>query len=186
MTEIRLGVDVGGTFTDFVVFDPATSSFSVGKTLTTPQDLSKGIMRGTREATEQSDFQVADISQVVYGTTIVANLLLERKGVRVGLIATEGFRDSLETGTEQRYDMYDLSATRAEPLVPRYLRRTIRERVDSQGEVLLPLELAQLDSIVSAFEAEGVETIAVALMHSYQNPTHERDVRDYLRKRYPR
>ena len=184
--EIRLGVDVGGTFTDFVVFDPATSSFSVGKTLTTPQDLSKGIIRGTREATEQSDFQVADISEVVYGTTMVGNLLLERKGVRVGLIATEGFRDSLETGTEQRYDMYDLSATRAQPLVPRYLRKTIRERVDSQGEVLLPLELAQLDSIVSVFEADGVETIAVALMHSYRNPTHERGVRDYLRKRYPR
>ena len=90
MPDARLGVDVGGTFTDFVVFDPESGSFSVGKTLTTPQDLKLGIIRGTREAAERAGFEVRDISQVTYGTTLVANLLLERKGVRVGLIATEG------------------------------------------------------------------------------------------------
>ena len=186
MTEISLGVDVGGTFTDFAIFDPNTGFFSVGKTLTIPQDLSLGIIRGTREAAQRSGFQVADVSQVIYGTTMVANLLLERKGVRVGLIATEGFRDSLETGTEQRYDMYDLSAIRAEPLVPRYLRRTVRERVSWEGEVLLPLELSQVESAISIFEAEGVETIAVALMHSYRNPAHEQAVRDYIREGHPK
>ena len=133
MADARLGVDVGGTFTDFVVFDAESGSFSVGKTLTTPQDLSLGIIRGTREAAERAGLEVRDISQVTYGTTLVANLLLERKGVRVGLIATEGFRDILETGTEQRYDMYDLTAKRAEPLVPRNLRRTVRERVGWDG-----------------------------------------------------
>ena len=138
MADVKLGVDVGGTFTDFAIFDSKTSSFSVGKTLTTSDDLSLGIVRGTREATERAGFEVRDVSQVIYGTTMVANLLLERKGVRVGLIATEGFRDILETGTEQRYDMYDLTARRAEPLVPRYLRQTIRERLDGEGKVLVP------------------------------------------------
>ena len=185
MPDARLGVDVGGTFTDFVVFDPESGSFSVGKTLTTPQDLALGIIRGTREAAERAGFEVRDISQVTYGTTLVANLLLERKGVRVGLIATEGFRDVLETGTEQRYDMYDLTARRAEPLVPRNLRRTVRERVGWDGEVLVPLDPSSLDPILSTFEAYGVETIAVALLHSYRNPSHERMVREYLKDRYP-
>ena len=184
MPDARLGVDVGGTFTDFVVFDPESGSFSVGKTLTTPQDLALGIIRGTREAAERAGFEVRDISQVTYGTTLVANLLLERKGVRVGLIATEGFRDVLETGTEQRYDMYDLTARRAEPLVPRNLRRTVRERVGWDGEVLVPLDPSSLDPILSTFEAYGVETIAVALLHSYRNPSHERMVREYLKDRY--
>ena len=185
MTDARLGVDVGGTFTDFVVFDPESGSFSVGKTLTTPQDLALGIIRGTREAAERAGFEVRDISQVTYGTTLVANLLLERKGARVGLIATEGFRDVLETGTEQRYDMYDLTARRAEPLVPRNLRRTVRERVSWDGEVLVPLDPSSLDPILSTFEAYGVEMIAVALLHSYRNPSHERMVREYLKDRYP-
>lgn len=186
MADVKLGVDVGGTFTDFAVFDSETSSFSVGKTLTTSDDLSLGIIRGTREATQRAGFEVQDVSQVIYGTTMVANLLLERKGVRVGLIATEGFRDILETGTEQRYDMYDLTARRAEPLVPRYLRQTIRERLDGEGKVLVPLDLTQLDSIITRFEAEGVETIAVTLLHSYRSPAHEQRVRDYLNERYPK
>ena len=185
MPDVRLGVDVGGTFTDFVAFNPESGSFSVGKTLTTPHDLARGIIQGTREAAERSGFAVKDISQVTYGTTLVANLLLERKGVRVGLIATEGFRDVLETGTEQRYDMYDLTARRAEPLVPRNLRRTISERMSWDGKVLLPLDPASLDSIVTTFAEYGVETIAVALMHSYRNPSHERTIREYLRNRYP-
>ena len=185
MPDVRLGVDVGGTFTDFVAFDPESGSFSVGKTLTTPQDLALGIIQGTRETAERSGFAVSDISQVTYGTTLVANLLLQRKGVRVGLIATEGFRDVLETGTEQRYDMYDLTARRAEPLVPRNLRRTVAERMSWDGQVLLPLDPSSLDPIVSTFEDYGVETIAVALMHSYRNPSHERTIREYLTQRYP-
>ena len=185
MADARLGVDVGGTFTDFVVFDPGSGSFSIGKTLTNPHDLASGIIRGAREAAERSGFEVTDISQVTYGTTLVANLLLERKGVRVGLIATEGFRDVLETGTEQRYDMYDLTARRADPLVPRSLRQTLRERVAWDGNVLVPLDPSSLDEIVSHFEEYGVETIAVALMHSYRNPAHERMVRDYLQTRHP-
>ena len=151
MPTVRLGIDVGGTFTDFTVFDPDTNVFSIGKTLTTPHDLSKGIIQGTNEATERAGFKVSDVSQVIYGTTMVANLLLERKGVRVGLIATFGFRDVLEMGTEQRYDMYDLSARRATPLVPRQLRQTIKERIGWDGQILIPVELSGLDSIIQRF-----------------------------------
>ena len=186
MPEVRLGVDVGGTFTDFVAYDSDTGSFSVGKTLTTPHDLAVGIIQGTRETAERSGFKVSDISQVTYGTTLVANLLLERKGVKVGLIATEGFRDVLETGTEQRYDMYDLTARRAESLVPRHLRRTVPERMSWDGQVLLSLNSKSLDQIVANFEANGVETIAVALLHSYRNPSHELAIREYLNERYPK
>ena len=185
MPEVRLGVDVGGTFTDFVVCDPDTGSFSVGKTLTTPHDLAVGIIQGTRETAERSGFEVSDISQVTYGTTLVANLLLERKGVKVGLITTEGFRDVLETGTEQRYDMYDLTARRAESLVPRHLRRPVTERMSFEGEVLVPLDLEKLHQTLATFEANGVETIAVALLHSYRNPSHELAIREYLNNRYP-
>ncbi len=185
MQDIRLGIDVGGTFTDFVAFDSESASFSIGKTLTTPQDLAEGIIQGTKEVSNRSGFSPSEISQVTYGTTLVTNLLLERKGVKVGLIATQGFRDVLETGTEQRYDMYDLTARRAEPLVPRHLRKTIAERMSWDGQVLVPIEPDALDPILSMFAAEGVETIAVALMHSYRNPAHERVVRDYLRDRHP-
>ena len=185
MPEVRLGVDVGGTFTDFVAYDSDTTSFSVGKTITTPQDLAVGIIQGTRETAERSGFEVSDVAQVTYGTTLVANLLLERKGVKVGLITTEGFRDVLETGTEQRYDMYDLTARRAEPLVPRHLRRTVPERVRWDGQVLVPLNSESLDQIVADFRSDGVETIAIALLHSYRNPSHEREIREYLSKRYP-
>ncbi len=185
MSEVRLGVDVGGTFTDFVAHDSDTGFFSVGKTLTSQHDLAVGIVRGTRETAERSGFEVSDISLVTYGTTLVANLLLERKGVKVGLITTEGFRDVLETGTEQRYDMYDLTARRAEPLVPRHLRRTVSERMSFDGDVLVPLNLGTLDQIIATFEKSGVETIAVALLHSYRNPSHELAIRDYLSKRHP-
>ena len=186
MPQIRLGIDVGGTFTDFAVFDPETGTFSVGKTLNTQQDLSIGIIQGTQETLEGLRVGVQDLAQIIYGTTLAANLLVERNGVRVGLIATDGFRDTLEMGTEQRFDMYDLSAMRAEPLVPRQLRRTISERMSSSGEVLLPLNLDQVDSILSTFETEGVETIAVALMHSYRDSTHEQLVRDHINRRYPK
>ena len=185
MPEVRLGVDVGGTFTDFVAYDSDSGAFAIGKTLTTPQDLALGIVQGTRETAVRSGFEVSDVTQVTYGTTLVANLLLERKGVNVGLITTEGFRDVIETGTEQRYDMYDLTARRAEPLVPRHLRRTVTERMSWDGQVLVSLDPESLDQIVTDFQSDGVETIAIALLHSYRNPSHEKAIRDYLRKRYP-
>ena len=186
MSRLSLGIDVGGTFTDFAIYDPEANTFSVGKGLSDPQNRSVGVVQRAQEVFDRLGIKITDVSQIVYGTTMAANLLLERKGVRVGLIATDGFRDTLEMGTEQRFDLYDLSARGAEPLVPRYLRKTVSERVNFEGKVLRPLDLAQLDPIISGFETEGVETIAVALMHSYRNPSHEQEVRDYLRTHYPK
>jgi len=186
MARLSLGIDVGGTFTDFVVYDPEANYFSVGKHLTTPDNPSVGVIAGTQEILQRLRVATSDLSHIVHGTTLVSNLLIQRKGTKVGLIATEGFRDALELGREQRYDMYDLFIKRAEPLVPRYLRRAVSERVDWEGKVLRPLKLEEVDPIVRLFQEEQVESIAVVLMHSYRNPAHEQRIRDYLKDRYPR
>ncbi len=185
MAELYLGSDVGGTFTDFVVMDRESSTFSVGKTLTTPQNPAVGVTDGAEEVVRRLGSTLADVAQINHCTTLAGNLIVERKGAKVGLVATEGFRDSLEMGRELRYDIFDLLITRAEPLVRRYLRKTVSERMDRAGNVVRPLDLDELDAIVSFFQAEGVESIAVALLHSYRDSTHEQRIRDRLRERYP-
>ena len=186
MAHLSLGVDIGGTFTDFTIFDPDLKKVYLGKRLTTSGNPSTAVIEGARELIKQLDMSVSDVKEVVHGTTLVSNLLIERKGAKVGLIATEGFRDALELGLEQRYDMYDLFLKRAQPLVPRYLRRSISERVDWEGRILRPLEVQNLDPVIQLFQEEGVESIAVALMHSYRNPTHEQRIRDYIRAGHPK
>src|SRR5262245_40911962 len=112
---MRLGIDVGGTFTDFVLVDPAARRFGVGKVLTTAEDPSRAILDGALALTREQGVNISDLGQAVHGTTLVANTIIERKGARTGLITTRGFRDALETGREIRYDMYDLSIARPEP-----------------------------------------------------------------------
>ena len=146
MPQLSLGIDVGGTFTAFAILDPETETFSVGKSLTTAKNPSTGVVPGSLQVFGRLGFSAKEVAQVIQGTTMVANFLLERSGAKVGLITTKGFRDSLEMGTEQRYDMYDLSARPAEPLVPRYLRHGISERVSWEGEVLRPLDLEEVGS----------------------------------------
>ena len=185
MAELHLGSDVGGTFTDFVVMDRESGAFSVGKTLTTPQNPAVGVTDGAEEVLRRLGASLSDVRQINHCTTLAGNLIVERKGAKVGLVATQGFRDSLEMGRELRYDIFDLLITRAEPLVRRYLRRTVSERMDRDGNVVRPLDLDELDGIVSFFRAEGVQSIAVALLHAYRDATHEQRIRDRLRERYP-
>ncbi len=185
MAELHLGSDVGGTFTDFVVMDRESGSFSVGKTLTTPHNPAVGVTDGAEEVLRRLGASLSDVGQINHCTTLAGNLIVERKGAKVGLVATRGFRDSLEMGRELRYDIFDLLITRAEPLVRRYLRRTVSERIDRDGNVVRPLDLDELDGIVSFFRAEGVESIAVALLHAYRDATHEQRIRNRLRERYP-
>ena len=132
---MRLGIDVGGTFTDFVLLDPARNFAGVGKTLTTPDDPSRAVLEGTKELVRQHAVGMGDVHQTVHGTTLVANTIIERKGARTGLIATRGFRDAIETGREIRYDMYDMFIERPEPLVPRFLRLEVDERLAADGTV---------------------------------------------------
>lgn len=179
-TRYRMGCDIGGTFTDFVLLDEVTGAIHIEKCLTTPDDPARGVMDGCTMLAERLPGFLDDTVQVLHGTTLVINAVMERKGAKTALITTEGFRDVLEIGTERRYDLYDLQQQYPEPLVPRYLRRGITERLRSDGSVLVTLTEAEIDRIAVEFAAEEVEAVAVCLLHAYRNPTHEQAIRDRL------
>ncbi|MCE8471899.1 methylhydantoinase, partial [Rhodovulum sulfidophilum] len=141
----RLGFDIGGTFTDFVLHEGTTGALTLHKRLTTPQDPSEAALAGLDEILAMQGIGPGDLSEIIHGTTLVTNAVIERTGARTGLIATEGFGDILEMGTEQRYDIYDLFLPFPEPLVPRDLRLEVPERIDASGRVLAGLDEAALE-----------------------------------------
>jgi N-methylhydantoinase A len=181
----RIGIDVGGTFTDFVLVDSTRQHIAKGKYLTTPQDPAVGVLEGLDVLLQHADASLAEVAHIVHGTTLAANAIIERKGARVGLLATAGFRDALDIRREVRYDMYDLGLEFPTPLVPRHLRRGVRERVDASGQVLQPLDLEQAGQEVEALLAEGITALAVCLLHSYANPAHEQRLKTFLREHFP-
>ncbi|MCD6058379.1 MAG: N-methylhydantoinase, partial [Thermomicrobiales bacterium] len=134
--SLRAGIDIGGTFTDLVVYDDASGEFVVGKTLTTPDDPSVAIETGLEETLAAANAAMADLGQIIHGTTLVTNALIERKGASTALLASEGFRDSLEIGREHRYDLYDLQLEMPRPLVPRELRFGVPGRTLADGSTL--------------------------------------------------
>ena len=129
----RVGFDIGGTFTDFILYDGAKTEVTLHKALTTPHDPSKAALAGLTELLALRGLAFADIGEMVHGTTLVTNAVIERKGAQLGLMTTRGFRDILEMGTEQRYDIYDLFVSFPEPLAPRHLRFEVDERIDARG-----------------------------------------------------
>ncbi len=175
---ITLGSDIGGTFTDFVEVDEANGRVEVYKCLTTPDDPSRAIEQGVKELCARQGRTASAIDAMVHGTTLVINAVIERKGARTGLLTTKGFRDVLEIGREKRFDAYDLQIVFPEPLVPRYLRLEIDERMHATGAVLSPLDEAGARAAILALVKEGCESLAVCLLHSYRNPAHERRLRD--------
>jgi N-methylhydantoinase A len=170
----RIGVDIGGTFTDLVWVDEATGAVRVGKLLTTPKDPSQAVEEGVVTLLHEADAAAGAVRALIHGTTLATNALIERKGARVGLLATAGFRDAVEIGREGRYDMYDLFIDPPVPLVPRQLRVEVSERILADGSVLRPLDAAQARAAITALGAQGVEAIAICLLHAYRNPAHER------------
>lgn len=182
---MRLGIDVGGTFTDFVLLDPSRQFLGVGKHLTTPQDPSRCALDGTDALARQHGVDLASVQQAVHGTTLVTNTVIERTGASTALIATRGFRDAIETGREIRYDMYDMFIERPEPLVPRDRRHEVDERLAFDGSVLRPLDLPAAARLIERLQSDGVESVAVSLMHAFRNPVHERTIREWLRERGP-
>ena len=170
----RIGVDIGGTFTDLVWVDEATGAVRVGKLLTTPKDPSQAVEEGVVTLLHEADAAAGAVRALIHGTTLATNALIERKGARVGLLATAGFRDAVEIGREGRYDMYDLFIDPPVPLVPRQLRVEVSERILADGSVLRPLDAAQAREAITALGAQGVEAIAICLLHAYRNPAHER------------
>src|SRR6058998_4316638 len=151
----RLGVDIGGTFTDLVVIDEATGTARVGKVLTTAKDPAHGVEEGIHALLDEAGVRSDAVRAVVHGTTLATNALIERKGARTALLTTEGFRDALEIRHEGRYDMYDLFIDPPAPLVPRRLRREVRERLLADGEIRQPLDEDAARRVIGELTAEG-------------------------------
>jgi N-methylhydantoinase A len=172
----RLGCDIGGTFTDFVLLDTRTGRFEVHKVLTTPRDPSEAVEAGVLALGQRVPGCLQGTEHVIHGTTLVINAIIERTGARTAVLATKGFPDVLEMRREIRYDIYDLHAGFPAPLVLRPWRREVTERVTSDGGVLIPLDAAEVREALRALAAEGVESVAVCLLHSYANAAHEREV----------
>ncbi|MGE5510511.1 MAG: hydantoinase/oxoprolinase family protein [Bacteroidota bacterium] len=175
----RLAVDVGGTFTD-VVLAARDKQFAT-KVLTTPDAPERAILEGTRVVLAEAQLGLADIGIVIHGTTLATNAIIERKGAKTALIATEGFRDVIEIADESRYDQYDLLIDKPKVLVPRRLRFTVPERVDVEGNVRLRLDERAVAQVARQLAQAGVEAVAVAFLHSYINPAHEQRVGALLR-----
>lgn len=185
--SLRAGVDIGGTFTDLVVYDDASGAFVVGKTLTTPDDPSRAIETGLAETLQKAGQPVEALGQIIHGTTLVTNALIERKGAPTALLASEGFRDSLEIGREHRYDLYDLQLEMPTPLVPRYLRFGVPGRTLADGATLAGHDLDEdyVERLARELDAAGVEAIAIAFLNSFANPELERRAREAVRRAAP-
>ena len=179
----RLGVDIGGTFTD-VVLEGNTEIFSI-KVLTTYDAPENAILDGLAQVCGKADINAGDITQIIHGTTLATNALIERRGAKTALITTEGFRDVIEMRTESRFEQYDLNLTLPEPLLPRQRRYTVRERVGADGDVLLPLRRTDIENLAGELAVAGYDSVAVGFLHSYLNPAHERLVRDVLSQKLP-
>ncbi len=181
----RAGVDIGGTFTDLIVFNDATGSFTVGKTLTTPHDPSQAIETVLVEALERDKVAAGAVLQLIHGTTLVTNAIIERKGARTALLATQGFRDSIEIRRENRYELYDLMLEMPESLVPRYLRFNVPQRMLTDGTILQELDVAFVGRLTRELVANGIEAIAIAFLNSFANPTAEREARAIVQRIAP-
>ncbi len=181
--DVRLGADIGGTFTD-VVLAVGDTLYSTKK-LTTYAAPEAAIVAGLLDVCAQADVLPAQISEIIHGTTLATNALIERSGAKTALITTDGFRDVIEMRTESRFEQYDLNLKLPDPLLARQHRYTVRERVAADGEVLLPLSADQLDALVESIAAGGYASVAVGFIHAYANPSHEQAVRDALVTRLP-
>ena len=181
--SIRLGVDIGGTFTD-VVLEKGGEQHSI-KVLTTYAAPENAIIDGMHQVCAKAGVKPSEVDQIIHGTTLATNALIERRGAKTALITTEGFRDVIEMRTESRFEQYDLNLNLPDPLLPRQMRFTVPGRVDAKGDILVDLSRSQVEAVVDRIAEAGFESVAVGLIHSYLNPTHERLVRDVLVERLP-
>lgn len=185
MTEqkTRLGVDIGGTFTD-VVLEHLGSRFST-KVLTTYVAPENAIIDGMHQVVQKAGISASQIEQIIHGTTLATNALIERRGAKTALITTKGFRDVIEMRTESRFEQYDLNLTLPEPLLARNRRYVLEERIDASGQVLIPLQKADIEALVDELIAAEYESIAIGFLHAYANDAHERMVAEVLSAKMP-
>ena len=184
---MRIGIDVGGTFTDIVLIDDLSGRIRYTKVLTTHGDLAKGVISGIDKILGMADSSFDQVDYLVHGTTIGTNALLERKGARMGLLTTEGMRDILEIGRIERpaAGLYDIFVDTPLPLVPRYLRLEVRERVGADGEVVVPLDEDSARQAVQFLKDEAVESMAICFLFGFLNPAHEERVREICTEMFP-
>jgi N-methylhydantoinase A len=174
---IQAGVDIGGTFTDLCLARDGRI-IAVGKALTTPEDLARAVEAVLLDALAEAALTSGDVERVVHATTLVTNALIERKGAKTALLTTEGFRDVLELGREQRFDLYDLDLELPVPLVPRYLRFDVAERTLSDGSVHVALDEERVSDLAVGLRDRGVSAVAISFLHSHTNAANERTARD--------
>ena len=184
MTNYRVGVDIGGTFTD-IVFLADDGTVLARKVASTPDDYSRGVLEGVRGGVDELGILPSAVSEISHGFTVATNAIIENKGANTALITTEGFRDILELRRNRVPRLYDLNYEKPPSLVKRQLRLEVRERLNYKGEVLRPLEIADVDRAIEKIAQEGVESVAVCLLHSYANPEHEQYIARALRERVP-
>jgi len=182
-SSIRMGVDIGGTFTDVVLeVDGVLTSTKVLTTYAAPEN---AIVDGIGQVCAKAGIQPGEIGQIIHGTTLATNALIERRGAKTALITTKGFRDVIEMRTESRFEQYDLNLNLPEPLLPRYMRFTVEERVDAKGNILIELDRKEVEAVADQLAEANYESIAVGLIHSYANDTHEKIVREVLEEKLP-
>lgn len=182
----KLGIDIGGTFTDFTLVNQSNGEVTVEKEPTTPDNPAVGALTGTRRLLDANDIEFSDLSTVIHGTTLVSNTLIEQTGARAGLLTTEGIRDALKLRRGSRYDMFDWGMEYPDPLIPRDRRLEIDERLSDDGSVVTPIDRDQIRKQAQRLvEDKGVESFAVSLLHAYENDEHERIIEEVLDEEYP-
>ncbi|HYC63567.1 MAG TPA: hydantoinase/oxoprolinase N-terminal domain-containing protein, partial [Reyranellaceae bacterium] len=181
----RVGVDSGGTFTDICLFDEATGRVEVWKVPSTPDDPSRGIAEGVEQGMRQVAASPAAIVYFGHGTTVATNALIQHRGVKTGLVTTDGFRDLLEIGRQKRPDLYDIQADKAPVLVSRDLRLEVPERVLHTGEIAVPLDETKVREAARKLADAGVKAVAVSFLYGFLNPNHEKRALAILREQLP-
>lgn len=181
--SIRIGVDIGGTFTD-VVLECGAEQYST-KVLTTYAAPEDAIITGMHQVCEKAGVKPSQIEQIIHGTTLATNALIERRGAKTALITTEGFRDVIEMRTESRFEQYDLNLSLPDPLLPRQMRFTVPGRMSAKGEILVDLDRKDVEAVVERIAKAGFESVAVGLIHSYLNAAHEELVREVIAEKLP-
>lgn len=185
MSGYRLGVDIGGTFTDGVLIDEHTGAITIDKVLTTRDDPSRGFLEVTRRLARRESGAPAELRYIIHATTVATNAILERRGARAGLLVTQGFRDILEIARQVRHELYNLQTDKPPALIARRDCLEVPERLDHHGTVLLPLDEAAVLHAIDELKARGIASIAVCLLHAYRNPAHEQRIAALIVERYP-
>ncbi len=182
-SSTRMGIDIGGTFTDVVLeIDELQHSIKVLTTYSAPEN---AIIEGMQKVCAKAGIEPSQVEQIIHGTTLATNALIERRGAKTALITTEGFRDVIEMRSESRFEQYDLNLILPEPLLPRQQRYTVKERISAKGDVLVAIQREDIEALIDQIKNQGYQSIAVGLLHSYINDQHEKMIRDVVAEKMP-